>query len=159
MDSLPKLIDVLITVKAATEHYEPLAIAVGMLTLHGVCILLIGKIFHSCIRLIYGGGNRVLSILTYMIATGLILCTHFLDILIWTYTVIGLKVFDNDLHAFYYIGAYYTTVGTTSFVVPQNWQILPIFISFTGIFSASLSAAVLYSMINTLMQNEASKRA
>jgi hypothetical protein len=107
------------------------------------------------------GGETIsyLGIWDPSLATGLILCTHFLDILIWTYTVIGLKVFDNDLHAFYYIGAYYTTVGTTSFVVPQNWQVLPIFISFTGIFSASLSAAVLYSMINTLMQNEASKRA
>jgi hypothetical protein len=45
----------------------------------------------------------------------------------------------------------YTTVGFGNYVLPQEWKILPIIISFSGIFAVSMSGAALYTMMGALL--------
>jgi hypothetical protein len=45
----------------------------------------------------------------------------------------------------------YTTVGYGSYNLSERWRILPIIISFTGIFAVSMSGAALYSMMGALL--------
>ncbi|WP_197711973.1 two pore domain potassium channel family protein [Polynucleobacter necessarius] len=45
----------------------------------------------------------------------------------------------------------YTTVGYGDYSLTEHWRILPIIISFTGIFAVSMSGAALYSMMGALI--------
>jgi hypothetical protein len=45
----------------------------------------------------------------------------------------------------------YTTVGYGEYVLTTRWRILPIIISFSGIFAVSMSGAALYTMMGALL--------
>jgi hypothetical protein len=45
----------------------------------------------------------------------------------------------------------YTTVGYGNYKLTEQWRILPIIISFTGIFAVSMSGAALYTMMGALI--------
>ena len=45
----------------------------------------------------------------------------------------------------------YTTVGYGEYKLTEQWRILPIIISFTGIFAVSMSGAALYTMMGSLI--------
>jgi hypothetical protein len=45
----------------------------------------------------------------------------------------------------------YTTVGYGDYTLSEHWRILPIIISFSGIFAVSMSGAALYSMMGALL--------
>jgi len=45
----------------------------------------------------------------------------------------------------------YTTVGYGDYSLSEQWRILPIIISFSGIFAVSMSGAAMYSMMGTLL--------
>ncbi|BEI42744.1 MULTISPECIES: ion channel [unclassified Polynucleobacter] len=131
--------------------------AIAMLVAHALLILLIGKIYQV---LIDWADNRKmfwLSIPFYMIAVGLVLMTHLVDIVVWSYALIALKIFEVDTNAFYFAGEMYTTVGYGSFPLPDNWKILPIVVAFSGIFAASMSGAVLFNMIGQIIRKKTVK--
>jgi hypothetical protein len=92
-----------------------------------------------------------------MIAVGFILMTHFIDIVVWSYALIALKIFEVDTNAFYFAGEMYTTLGFGNFPLPENWRILPIMVAFSGIFSASMSGAILFNMIGQIIRKSQSK--
>jgi hypothetical protein len=45
----------------------------------------------------------------------------------------------------------YTTVGNGDYKLTEHWRVLPIIISFTGIFAVAMSGAALYSMMVALL--------
>jgi hypothetical protein len=55
----------------------------------------------------------------------------------------------------------YTTVGYGDYKLSEQWRILPIIISFSGIFAVSMSGAALYTMMGALLghngQNQSTK--
>ncbi len=128
-------------------------IAVGMLVMHALLILFVGKIYQLLIDWADGKGIFwLLSVPFYMVAVGLVFVTHLLDIIIWTYALIALKIFEVDTIAFYFVGEMYTTIGYGTFQFAENWRILPIMVAFTGIFAASMSGAILFNMIGQIIR-------
>ena len=132
-------------------------IAVGMLVMHALLILFVGKIYQLLIDWADGKGIFWLSVPFYMVAVGLIFMTHLLDIIIWTYALIALKIFEVDTNAFYFVGEMYTTIGYGTFRFAENWRILPIMVAFTGIFAASMSGAILFNMIGQIIRKNPKK--
>ena len=103
------------------------------------------------------GVRRVFHLNRILLAVGLIFMTHLLDIIIWTYALIALKIFEVDTNAFYFVGEMYTTIGYGTFRFAENWRILPIMVAFTGIFAASMSGAILFNMIGQIIRKNPKK--
>ncbi|APB98838.1 ion channel [Polynucleobacter asymbioticus] len=122
-----------------------------MLALHAIAVLVIAATYHGTDRLmtkkrIYGA-----SFVSYFIAILLVIAMHLSEIVIWAYICVALKVFPTNPQTFYFAGEMYTTVGFGNWTLTQNWKILPIIISFSGIFAVSMSGAALYTMMNSLL--------
>jgi hypothetical protein len=134
-----------------TQIWMMIISACLMLTIHGVVVLVIAGTFHAIDsrlqhRRIYGA-----NFLSYFIAILLIVCSHLAEIVAWTYLCMALKVFPSNPQTFYFAGEMYTTVGYGEYTLSEQWRILPIIISFSGIFAVSMSGAALYSMMGTLL--------
>lgn len=128
-----------------------LILACLMLTFHGIAVLMIAGAFHWIDsklenRRIYGA-----NFLSYFIAILLIIASHLLEIVAWAYICVALQVFPTNPQTFYFAGEMYTTVGFGSYALSEQWLILPIIISFSGIFAVSMSGAALYSMMGALL--------
>jgi len=128
-----------------------LLLACLMLTLHGIAVLMIAGGFHWIDsklknRRIYGA-----NFLSYFIAILFIIHSHLLEVVAWAYICVALQVFPTNLQTFYFAGEMYTTVGYGAYNLSEQWRILPIIISFSGIFSVSMSGAALYSMMGALL--------
>jgi len=127
-----------------------------MLTLHGMFVLFLTISFHKLVAKYLQPHSIFFAGLFYFIAINLIFLSHFVDLLTWTYTTLSLGAIQEPKNAFYFVGEMYTTLGFGQFSVTPEWRILPIIIAIDGIFSASISAAALYSMLNTLIANSRS---
>jgi hypothetical protein len=130
---------------------EVLIFACGMLAIHGVAVLAIAGAFHAMDRLMNRRRVYAGSFLSYFIAILLVIVSHLGQILLWAYICVALKVFPTNPQTFYFAGEMYTTVGFGNYTLPEQWRILPIIISFTGIFAVSMSGAALYSMMGGLL--------
>jgi hypothetical protein len=134
------------------ELYLILAFMAVMLTIHGISVLVIASAFHSLDRFLktiphLAGG----SFISYFIAILLIILTHIGEIVAWTYVLVAFAVFPGVTQTFYFVGEMYTTLGFGNYPLSSGWQILPILISFSGVFSVSMSGAALYSMMGALV--------
>jgi hypothetical protein len=134
------------------ELYLIVAFMAAMLALHGVAVLVVASAFHAIDRFLksipYLAGA---SFISYFIAILLIILTHIIEILAWTYVLVAFTVFPGITQTFYFVGEMYTTLGFGNYPLGSGWQILPILISFSGIFSVSMSGAALYSMMGALV--------
>ncbi len=122
-----------------------------MLAVHAVAVLGIAGAFHwidevMTRRRIFGA-----SFLSYFIAILLVIAIHLCEIIAWAYICVALKVFPTNPQTFYFAGEMYTTVGYGDYVLAEKWRILPIIISFSGIFAVSMSGAALYTMMGALL--------
>jgi hypothetical protein len=122
-----------------------------MLALHAIAVLGIAGAFHAIDdvmsrRRIYGA-----SFISYFLAIILVIAIHLAEIVIWAYICVALKVFPTNPQTFYFAGEMYTTVGFGSYKLSEQWRILPIIISFSGIFAVSMSGAALYTMMGALL--------
>ena len=127
-----------------------------MLAIHAVTVLGIAGAFHAIDgimsrRRIFGA-----SFLSYFIAIMLVISIHFSEIIVWAYICVALKVFPTDPQTFYFAGEMYTTVGFGNYKLAEQWRILPIIISFSGIFAVSMSGAALYTMMGALLGHSSS---
>ena len=137
------------------ELYIIMAFMAAMLTIHGVAVLVIASAFHRIDRFLktiphLAGG----SFISYFIAILLIILTHITEIVAWTYILVALAVFPGVTQTFYFVGEMYTTLGFGNYPLASGWQILPILISFSGVFSVSMSGAALYSMMGGLLNRK-----
>jgi hypothetical protein len=128
-----------------------LVMACLMLTFHGIAVLMIAGAFHWLDsklenRRVYGA-----NFLSYFLAILLIIASHLIEIIAWSYICVAFQVFPTNPQTFYFAGEMYTTVGYGSYNLSERWRILPIIISFTGIFAVSMSGAALYSMMGALL--------
>ena len=122
-----------------------------MLTFHGVAVLMIAGAFHWLDRKLENKRIYGANFLSYFIAILMIIGSHFLEIIAWAYICVALKVFPTNPQTFYFAGEMYTTVGYGDYTLSEHWRILPIIISFSGIFAVSMSGAALYSMMGALL--------
>ncbi|NDC33497.1 MAG: hypothetical protein EBZ63_07335, partial [Burkholderiaceae bacterium] len=90
-----------------SELYIVFLTAIAMLVAHALFILLVGKIYQVLIDWADNTGMFWLSIPFYMMAVGIVFMTHIVDIIIWTYALIALNIFEVDINAFYFAGEMY----------------------------------------------------
>ena len=153
LPSLPELLQqIQLDIGDNVELYIIMAFMAAMLTIHGVAVLVIARAFHRIDRFLktiphLAGG----SFISYFIAILLIILTHITEIVAWTYVLVALAVFPGVTQTFYFVGEMYTTLGFGNYPLASSWQILPILISFSGVFAVSMSGAALYSMMGALL--------
>ena len=128
-----------------------LVLACLMLTFHGIAVLMIAGTFHWIDHKLENKRIYGANFLSYFIAILLIIGSHFIEIIAWAYICVALKVFATNPQTFYFAGEMYTTVGYGDYTLSEHWRILPIIISFSGIFAVSMSGAALYSMMGALL--------
>ncbi|SNX28570.1 hypothetical protein SAMN06295945_0902 [Polynucleobacter meluiroseus] len=136
-----------------TQIWGLLIFTCCMLTLHGVAVLSVAGTFHwidekMLVRSIFGA-----NIVSYFIAILMIIAVHLFEIIAWAYACAVIQVFPENHETFYFAGEMYTTVGFGSFNLDPHWRILPIIISFSGIFAVSMSGAALYTMMGALLNH------
>ena len=159
LPSLPELLQQL-DLGGDVELNLIVAFMAVMLTLHGLAVLAIASAFHALDRFLktipnLAGG----SFISYFIAILLIILTHIIEIVAWTYVLVAFAVFPGVTQTFYFVGEMYTTLGFGNYPLASGWQILPILISFSGIFSVSMSGAALYSMMGALLTRKSGSAA
>jgi Ion channel len=128
-----------------------LILACLMLTVHGMMVLSIAATFHWLDQKLENKRIYGANFVSYFIAILLIIAVHFAEIIAWAYICVALKVFPTNPQTFYFAGEMYTTVGYGNYTLTEHWRVLPIIISFTGIFAVSMSGAALYSMMVNLL--------
>ncbi len=122
-----------------------------MLAVHAVVVLGIAGAFHAIDDVMTRKRIFGASFLSYFIAILLVIAIHLTEIVIWAYICVALKVFPTNPQTFYFAGEMYTTVGYGDYKLSEQWRILPIIISFSGIFAVSMSGAALYTMMGALL--------
>lgn len=162
--ALPSLTDLLqqiqLDIGDNVELYFIMAFMAVMLTIHGVAVLIIASAFHAIDRFPKSISHLAgASFISYFIAILLIILTHITEIIAWTYVLVAFAVFPGVTQTFYFVGEMYTTLGFGNYPLSSNWQILPILISFSGIFSVSMSGAALYSMMGSLLTRKSGSAA
>lgn len=129
-----------------------------MLAIHAILVLGIASAFHAIDnamtrRRIYGAG-----FIAYFMAIFLVISIHFAEIIVWAYICLLLKVFPSNPQTVFFAGEMYTTVGYGQFNLPEKWKILPIIISFSGIFAVSMSGAALYTMMGSFLGHKSDNK-
>ena len=122
-----------------------------MRTFHGVAVLMSAGAFHWLDQKVENKRVYGANFLSYFIAILLIIASHLSEIVAWAYLCVALQVFPTNPQTFYFAGEMYTTVGFGTYNLSEQWRILPIIISFSGIFAVSMSGAALYSMMGALL--------
>ena len=122
-----------------------------MLAVHAVAVLGIAGAFHAIDEIMTRRRIVGASFLSYFIAILLVIAIHLTEIVVWAYICVALKVFPTNPQTFYFAGEMYTTVGYGDYKLSEQWRILPIIISFSGIFAVSMSGAALYTMMGALL--------
>jgi len=124
-------------------------VAVLVLLVHGVLILLIMGCFHIFNQRYGSSRNKKIDGLVYFTVVLLILFSHLIDIFIWTYAMVSVEVFPSIMKTFYFAGEMYTNLDHNDpiYVLGQQWRMLPILISFSGLFAVAISGAALYTLL------------
>jgi hypothetical protein len=93
--------------------------------------------------------NKNVDILVYFVVVLLILLSHLVDIFIWTYAIVSVNVFPGVIKTFYFAGEMYTNLDHNDpiYNIGERWRILPILISFSGLFAIAISGAALYTLL------------
>jgi hypothetical protein len=134
-----------------SEIWYLLLLSCLMLTVHGIAVLTIAGAFHWLDQKLENKRVYGANFLSYFIAILLIIASHLAEIVAWAYICVALQVFPTNPQTFYFAGEMYTTVGFGSYSLSEQWKILPIIISFSGIFAVSMSGAAMYSMMGALI--------
>jgi hypothetical protein len=124
-------------------------VAVLVVLVHGVLILLIMGCFHAFNKRYGSFRNKKIDGMVYFTMVLLILFSHLFDIFIWTYAMVSVEVFTSIVNTFYFAGEMYTNLdhNDPSYVLGPQWRMLPILISFSGLFAVAISGAALYSLL------------
>ena len=122
-----------------------------MLAVHAVAVLGIAGAFHAIDQVMTRRRIVGASFLSYFVAILLVIAIHLAEIVVWAYICVALTVFPTNPQTFYFAGEMYTTVGYGDYKLSEQWRILPIIISFSGIFAVSISGAALYTMMGALL--------
>ena len=130
-----------------------------MLAVHAIVVLGIAGAFHWIDSVMSRHRIFGASFLSYFLAIFLVIAIHFAEIIVWAYICVGMKVFPTNPQTFFFAGEMYTTVGYGDYKLTEQWRILPIIISFTGIFAVSMSGAALYTMMGSLINKNGNQSA
>lgn len=95
------------------------------------------------------------SIVLVVRFTGLLVCLHILEILLWA-SFYRWKCFATWEAAFYFSAASYSTVGSGDLLLKQIWRTIGPIESVTGVLMCGLSASFLFAIVTRLVHQEES---
>ena len=124
-------------------------VAMLVVLVHGMLVLLIMFVFHQINKHNINSYQKQVDVLVYFSVILLIFVSHLLDIFIWTYAMVNLEIFPSSLKAFYFAGEMYTNLdhNDPSFKLGPDWNMLPILLSFSGLFAVAISGSALYTLL------------
>lgn len=71
---------------------------------------------------------------------------HLLEILFWSFFIIGLGIMKAPIDAILFAGSCYTTVGFESDTLLDGWKTFAFFISLSGLFSLAWTTSIMIGM-------------
>lgn len=97
--------------------------------------------------------GRLRSTVLVIRLTGLIVCLHFLEILLWAcfYRRRCIPTWES---AIYFSAASYSTVGASDLVLPKTWRMLCPMESTIGVLMCGLSAGFLFAIVTRLVERD-----
>ena len=124
-------------------------VAMLVVLVHGMLVLLIMFVFHQINKHNINSYQKQVDVLVYFSVILLIFVSHLLDIFIWTYAMVNLEIFPSSLKTFYFAGEMYTNLdhNDPSFKLGPDWNMLPILLSFSGLFAVAISGSALYTLL------------
>ena len=124
-------------------------VAMLVVLVHGMLLLLIMFVFHQINKHNINSYQKQVDVLVYFSVILLIFVSHLLDIFIWTYAMVNLEIFPSSLKTFYFAGEMYTNLdhNDPSFKLGPDWNMLPILLSFSGLFAVAISGSALYTLL------------
>lgn len=152
LHSLPNALDILNEITSNLGAFDIKLmgfVAVLVVLIHGILILFMTGCFHAFNNRRNSSRNKRIDILVYFTVVLLILLSHLVDIFIWTYAMVSVNVFPGIIKTFYFAGEMYTNLdhNDPSYALGQQWRMLPILISFSGLFAVAISGAALYNLL------------
>jgi hypothetical protein len=152
LDTLPNVMFVLHEIMAdltGTAIKLMSFVAVLVVLIHGILVLLIMECFHKFSRKYGNLRYKQVDILVYFIVVLLILLSHLIDIFVWTYAMVSVNVFPGVIKTFYFAGEMYTNLdhNDPAYKLGPQWNMLPILISFSGLFAVAISGSALYGLL------------
>src|SRR5271165_4131076 len=93
------------------------------------------------------------SIVLVVRFTGLLVCLHMLEILLWA-SLYRWKCFATWEEAFYFSAANYSTVGAGDLFLKHVWRTMGPVESVTGVLMCGLSASFLFAIVTRLVELE-----
>jgi voltage-gated potassium channel len=82
--------------------------------------------------------------------TGLIVCLHLSEILLWSWFY-RWNCFGNWESAFYFSATSYSTVGYGDLVLQRTWRVMGPLEGLTGVLMCGLSASLLFAIVTRLV--------
>jgi len=152
LNTLPSVIDIfneIINNLSGSEIHLMSIVAVMVVLIHGVLILFIMACFNEIHNKYSGSKTKALDTLFYFTVVLLIMFSHLIDIFVWTYAMVSVNVFPGVIKTFYFAGEMYTNLDHNDplYKLGPEWRMLPILISFSGLFAVAISGAALYSLL------------
>jgi len=152
LDTLPSVIDIfneIIYNLSGSDIHLMSIVAVLVVLIHGVLILFIMACFNEIHKRYSGSKTKALDTLIYFTVVLLIMFSHLIDIFTWTYAMASVNVFPGVIKTFYFAGEMYTNLDHNDplYKLGPEWRMLPILISFSGLFAVAISGAALYSLL------------
>jgi hypothetical protein len=80
-----------------------------------------------------------------------LLAVHYVEILMWAVTIYAVEALPDMRGAFYYAGGAYTTYGSGSLYLPENWRLLGFMIATSGLFTFAWTTGILISVMNRFL--------
>jgi hypothetical protein len=123
-----------------------IACLISILIFHGIAINHIFMRFERLTRqnLHLRQYNRVFF--HFYVTFVFLAMTHLLEILFWSFFIMGLGLMKLPVDALLFAGSCYTTVGFESDNLISGWKSFAFFISFSGLFSLAWTTSIMFGM-------------
>jgi len=98
--------------------------------------------------------QHYLAQLVFLASALILLAFHLLQIYIWGMALVWSGAESNPHRAMVFAGSTYTTVGFANDQLPFGWQLAPIIMATSGLFSFGWSTSVMFLLAQTLYPSQ-----
>jgi hypothetical protein len=119
---------------------------IGILIFHGICINHIIMKFETKTNFAISNKKYRWVYIHFYLAFIFIALIHIIEIVLWTFYLFALRLFDSGIDVLIFVGSCYTTVGFSGDILPTGWKSLAFFIAFTGLFSLAWTTSIMIGM-------------
>ncbi len=123
------------------------AMLLVVLFVHGAGMFTIQRAFDRWWPRVVAERQQILRKLFMAAVVLCLMAIHFVEILLWAATLYSLDAFPDLRTAFYYAGGAYTTYGSGTVNLPDDWRLLGFIIATSGLFAFGWTTGILVSIV------------